>query len=80
VLGETEAVDLLIEEPIDFDALGPALLAMPEVILIDALDEALSYDARPSLVDVLHKATDTAGELPERVRFCSRAASTRRLT
>jgi len=30
VLGETEAEDLLVEEPMDFDVLGPALLAMQE--------------------------------------------------
>lgn len=30
ILGETPAADLLIEEPIEFDVLGPALLSVPE--------------------------------------------------
>lgn len=30
VLGETEAADLLIEERIEFDVLGPALLKMQD--------------------------------------------------
>jgi hypothetical protein len=29
-VGEFDAVDLLVEEPIEFDALAPALLSAPE--------------------------------------------------
>ncbi len=65
-LSAREAFDRCLRRPLESLY---AERSEPVVILIDALDEALSYQARPNLVEALRRATDATGELPEQVRF-----------
>jgi WD40 repeat protein len=65
-LSARETFDRLLRRPLEVLCVDRQ---EPVVILIDGLDEALSYDGRTTLVEVLRTATDASTELPAQVRF-----------
>jgi WD40 repeat protein len=61
------AFDRLVRRPLE--ALYGGGFDETIVILVDALDEALSYEGADNLVDLLSTASDADAELPSRVRL-----------